>query len=396
MYKTILFTTQELFEKVWETPVLKLAQEIGVSDVGLAKACRKAGIPMPARGYWAKQPNRRPAKPEPPVDAGPISFQVLDRALLPPKPKIPETPKTFVNRVEVPEAPVNPHPLIAKWLKCAQSAKVYEGRFQTADKQVLQTRISPSQIDRSALLLDTLIKASETAGHRWAVTADKKTTIEVEKEKFTLELKERITKSPLPPAPPSTRKRGAPWEPNFSLLDRAQYEWVSTGELSLHIDADSGYGTRKTWADTKTKKVEDRLDTILEGFLATAASIKALRAKRAEERRLSAIQEAKRLERARHDETHRRLRRELVKNSERWQRAAQLRAFIKATCNANANSPRHVQEQTALWATWASAQADKLDPLYPNTASVTAMTVEIESWFSGYGLGRTEKDWWSE
>jgi hypothetical protein len=51
MYKTITFTTLELFEKVWETPVLKLAQEIGVSDVGLAKACRKAGIPLPSRGY---------------------------------------------------------------------------------------------------------------------------------------------------------------------------------------------------------------------------------------------------------------------------------------------------------------------------------------------------------
>jgi hypothetical protein len=86
----------------------------------------------------------------------------------------------------------------------------------------------------------------------------------------------------------------------------------------------------------------------------------------------------------------------LVKNSEQWQRAAQLRAFIKATCNASADSPRHVLEQTALWATWASAQADKLDPLHPNTALVTAMTVEIESWFSGYGMGRTEKDWWSE
>lgn len=41
------------------------------------------------------------------------------------------------------------------------------------------------------------------------VTTDKKTTIEVEKQKFTLELKERITKLPLPPAPPPKRKREA-------------------------------------------------------------------------------------------------------------------------------------------------------------------------------------------
>lgn len=55
MYKVVSFTAQELFDEVWNTPVLKLAQEIGVSDVGLAKACRKAGIPLPSRGYWAKQ-----------------------------------------------------------------------------------------------------------------------------------------------------------------------------------------------------------------------------------------------------------------------------------------------------------------------------------------------------
>jgi len=89
MYKTITFTTLELLEKVWETPLLKLAQEIGVSDLGLTKACRKAGVPLPPRGYWAEQPSRRPARPKPPTETGSISFQVLDRASLPHGPKSP-------------------------------------------------------------------------------------------------------------------------------------------------------------------------------------------------------------------------------------------------------------------------------------------------------------------
>ena len=32
-----------------------LAKEFGISDVGLAKVCRKLGVPVPGRGYWAKK-----------------------------------------------------------------------------------------------------------------------------------------------------------------------------------------------------------------------------------------------------------------------------------------------------------------------------------------------------
>jgi len=38
MYKIVTFSPRELFDKVWETPVLKLAQEIGISDVAISKA----------------------------------------------------------------------------------------------------------------------------------------------------------------------------------------------------------------------------------------------------------------------------------------------------------------------------------------------------------------------
>jgi hypothetical protein len=59
------FTRQQLYELVWSRPVTKLAKTLGVSDVGLAKACRRADIPVPHRGYWAKINVARPeARPE--------------------------------------------------------------------------------------------------------------------------------------------------------------------------------------------------------------------------------------------------------------------------------------------------------------------------------------------
>lgn len=45
---------EELYERVWSTPVSILAEEWGLSDRGLSKACRKLKIPVPPRGYWAK------------------------------------------------------------------------------------------------------------------------------------------------------------------------------------------------------------------------------------------------------------------------------------------------------------------------------------------------------
>jgi hypothetical protein len=45
---------EDLYELVWSKPMVDLAKDFGMSDVGLAKRCRKLGIPVPGRGYWAR------------------------------------------------------------------------------------------------------------------------------------------------------------------------------------------------------------------------------------------------------------------------------------------------------------------------------------------------------
>jgi hypothetical protein len=44
----------ELYRLVWQEPMIQLAKSFAISDVGLAKICRKHDIPRPPRGYWAK------------------------------------------------------------------------------------------------------------------------------------------------------------------------------------------------------------------------------------------------------------------------------------------------------------------------------------------------------
>jgi integrase len=45
---------QDLYELIWSAPMTSLAERFGISDVGLAKVCRRSDIPAPPRGYWAK------------------------------------------------------------------------------------------------------------------------------------------------------------------------------------------------------------------------------------------------------------------------------------------------------------------------------------------------------
>ncbi|MBX6689174.1 hypothetical protein I8746_06145 [Pseudomonas sp. USTB-Z] len=166
MYKIVTYPVRELFDRVWTTPVLQLARQIGVSDVALSKACRKAGILLPRRGHWAKTVEKRPKRPTPPDSAESITFRVLDRSVFPPAPpKAPARPNP--SKLNVPTNLADPHPLVREWLRAVRAAEDFEGRVELRRVRVLYTRISRDMVDRAALILDTLIKDAEKKGCTW-------------------------------------------------------------------------------------------------------------------------------------------------------------------------------------------------------------------------------------
>jgi len=50
-----LISREQLYDEVWAELVTKVAERYGVSDVAVAKWCRKMDIPRPGRGYWARK-----------------------------------------------------------------------------------------------------------------------------------------------------------------------------------------------------------------------------------------------------------------------------------------------------------------------------------------------------
>jgi hypothetical protein len=46
---------QELYEKIWATPIVKLGKELGYSYLEMVQLCEKLNIPRPDGGYWYRR-----------------------------------------------------------------------------------------------------------------------------------------------------------------------------------------------------------------------------------------------------------------------------------------------------------------------------------------------------
>ncbi|MDP9524046.1 hypothetical protein [Pseudomonas putida] len=385
------FTPQQLFEMVWERPVLIIAKEIGVSDVGLSKACRKAGITLPTRGHWAKPVSKRPRRPKPPASTTPVTFHVLNvekAARLRPE-NIIKDPKILI----VPTELSDPHPLVKKWLGAAKKAKELNNALVFARTKVLNSHISRTEVDRCALLYDSLIKASESSGYIWGIGSNG-SFVQVDGEELLITIQERIKRFDIPPPPPKPYKPGQRWEPDFTAMRAARFGWEPTGLFSLIVDARSEVLIQKTWTDSKKGKLESKLGQILTGFVRIALSVKAQRSSDEASRRRRAEEERVRKEGIDQQRRLDKLRQNLMKNLESWERAQRLRAFIQATVKA---SPKDEATQMALtmWVSWATQQVELLDPLKVDISKVIDLSVGLPN--SDYGYWSSSKkveDWW--
>jgi ankyrin repeat protein len=61
------YDRQKFYEEIWSEPIQHVAKRYNLSDVGLAKVCRKLDIPRPGRGYWAIKAAGKPLPTQPPL-----------------------------------------------------------------------------------------------------------------------------------------------------------------------------------------------------------------------------------------------------------------------------------------------------------------------------------------
>ena len=369
-------TRHQLYEVIWSEPVHTVAARYGISDVGLAKLCRRHGIPLPGRGFWqqirAGQRVRRP--PLPPRDkTGPADDDIILRpvehpatAIEPPKPERSPAPP-----IPVPEALTKPHPLVVQADRILRASEPdAKGLLQAVGKRCLDIRVTPATLDRALLIMDTLLKALGKRGCTVSVVSEHPwpTVASVQDETIEFLLEERIKQVPHQATP-------------IEELEAKQFSWhprksdpAPSGDLRLDIAHARWYGLPATWADGKKGRLEQYLGEFVRGLEDVAEAIKKQRAKEEEAEHRREEERKREWERQQQRYLDERRAAELKAQAGRWREARDLREYVAALKNAKTVMMRTEYLEISLlqeWVTWAEAYAERLDPLGTSCGEVS-------------------------
>lgn len=386
----VSITRTQLYDRVWSVPMSQLAAEFGLSDVGLAKVCRRHDIPRPPRGYWAKKaagqfPRVRPLPKA--DDDRVLKFNVPEVTMDDLKKDelqiLADEVRADIRAVEVRNHLRGAHSLVADANQQLQLARAdSEGFLAIPADLPLNVHVSKAQYRRALQIMDALLRALEGGSHK--VLAGPKV------ELMGVELQLRISEG-------TEVVQAEPDEPE--LTDDNRYEFghsrfrkltKPSGKLSLAIDNAKGYWlsrTRAVWRDTPRRPLEQNLEKILAGLFDFAVSVrrheeslrveeerrKAAELRRAEEARVRAAklkaiaEEQKRVD-------------DLLRDAEDWKRSQILREYVQAVRDLCVTQHEAIapDSEMAHWLDWAEAQAARLDPLVEGPPSILDETVEPE------------------
>ncbi len=365
---------EELYEQVWSQPMSKLAKIYGMSDVGLAKICRKHDIPVPGRGHWEKRTHGKPVRKNPlPISKGTNNGTIKIRKKEKPNVDLKKDPEVEAmiafevqneNRIKVKRTLHSPHPLIEETAFILREEPNVWDNPSCRRLRCLNMSASKQSLSRALRIADALVKTLEKRGFQVSASRmeDKsnKTTVTIlgEKVEFKMrEISERI-KNTVPSGRGKSRL-------SFALLDeRPEYDLRTTGRFLLQIDEYLD-GKRKNWSDGKRVKLEDRLTEFVVGLINAAVVLRArsLKWERWEREKQEQQQRREEMERQRREKQARV--QALIKAAEDWQRSHQIRNYLQAVRDLALEKYGQVAPGSKLceWLVWAEQQADHIDPL---------------------------------
>jgi hypothetical protein len=396
----VTLTRQQLFERVWSTPIERLAREFNLSGRGLGKLCARHGIPVPPRGYWARkaagQRVPQPALPE--FDHPGRQTLSFDQATLRPVGERPSKPEQHplvafeqeaTNRLSVAEDLPLVHELVLKTQRLLKRAKRDPHGLALVQPGGLHVRVSRDRYDRALRIMEALLTAFVTRGFPLAVTPEgiRVTILEVplgfgvEEELDAVEHRTTFTEQKLID---QGRRREVPTK-----------DYLPSGRLALVIT--SVRGTRQRWSE-RTHRPEEALNTYIVGLVRAALTTQRQRV------------EAERLEQQRRDDERRRQKeaRQLAESQRRWreeqgkvERLDRLRELwerhrqFKTVVAELQDALGDVTPESELgrWLDWAHEQVKQSDPLrWCRHRTGRVLTL----YYYGYDTRSVETDGFSE
>lgn len=376
------FTRKELYELIWSQPMRTVAASIGISDVALAKQCKKANIPVPNRGYWARQHAGKPTVqiPLPPRFPGssdriggsrvhycgcdwPEKFRAM---AVPPVPTfdeelsaVEERARKLVGRVRWSRKFEPSHPLVAKLLTHDEERRK---EFIEWNSAYHKPRYDDGIERRRLLIINTLFLASARLGCRPSISTSKYTQDTVSERNIDVKIGESYIYFTIEPI---HSKREDQKERLRLAFGRAEHRETAT----------------KFWEDNDEGWLEDQLTEIVVQMLVSAEDnyrrglvhhrewIIERKAK-AEAELKRRQDEAEREERELQEKLMKERIEGLLSEARALDVSNQIRAYVENVLS-RANELRIPLGDVKQWAEWARHQADRIDPVKNGTIAKT-------------------------
>ncbi len=361
MAKEAILTRQKLYELVWSKSMVQLAKEYNLSDVGLAKICKKYNIPRPGLGYWAKLEHGKPVvKTELPEEKD--NPKILINIASEDEKQISEyhaqrkKADSLKEKYPIKEHLRNPHPLIAK------ARDVIGGKIKGDWMDRLSLEVGKEQLHRALRILDAVFKYLEERGHKIEISrgSSRRTRVyaDIKGQKVGILIREKLNQIPheLTPKEKEDKQRYG-----FSAH---KYDYVGSGKLVFRI-IDDGYYSCKEIGDGQKRNLEDMIGLMLLRILQEARLLH----RRQRDQKRQAIERHKQW--LREQELQKKMEEEqrkienLESQAANWRKSRQIREYLKAT-EEFVNTQRGGYEEGSefnLWMKWAYGYADRIDPL---------------------------------
>lgn len=350
MQERITVTRDWLYEQVWQTPMARLAVRFGISDVALAKTCRKLEVPIPGRGHWARVSNgqkvKRPKLPKARASTR-SEFTIIKRPTRDPAQQI-ELPV-----VEVSDSLVGSHRVV----KQLGAELERRGLYLRGSYEATFSVTSPTK-RRSLLVLDALFKSLESRGHSIGLEIPEgsdwgscKLAVTAGGEMVELSMMEPSLTKLLEHDPDNVldRLRGA---------SRPRRDLVPSGRLRLRARA--RYATARSWGDGARQRLDEILGRVVVGIEELAREAAGQRLEHEERQRQWKVEERRRQSEAVLEHYEDALGSELEAAVEDLRRASAIRELVLAVKAAPV--PDEKAAAVNEWLAWAAAWADNIDP----------------------------------
>ncbi len=373
----ITLSREELYDLVWQTPTRHLCKRFGLSDVGLAKTCRRLEIPRPSYGYWAKKAAGGEVKRTPLPRCDDKQLQMItftpgelqtaeDDGFFDPEMRALYEQESQADAIEVSASLRSPHPLVARTRDALAHVKPSswsrdEGLLYPERREgthLLDIACSKATLPRALRVMDALLKGLEQRGFSFGEPKNSwhhGTAATAHGYEFVFRMRE--------PTKRQLQTKKTPWDP--------QYSYVLTGQLQLEIDYMT-YRSNRVLRDGIHKKVEDYVRELPLKMLQVIDEYRRKEAERAEaQRRQDEIRQRQQEEadrKARREallQKRREQREALLDTAEQWRRVQTLRDFIeavRATAVERAGGEK-LHPDTMRWLDWAIKTANRADPL---------------------------------